>query len=73
MSPCAILVAEGKMPEDGKKRMTVWVDQEDRDAMKLIEASVGLGSESAAIRYAVKKLAREIRLEEARANRGGRG
>jgi Arc/MetJ-type ribon-helix-helix transcriptional regulator len=60
------------MPEDGKKRMTVWVDQQDREDMKLIEASVGLASESAAIRYAVKKLAREIRVEEARVKRASR-
>lgn len=61
------------MPEDGKKRMTVWVDQQDREAMKLIEAAAGLSSESAAIRYAVHKVAREIRLEEARIARGSRG
>lgn len=60
------------MPKDGKKRMTVWVDQQDRDDMRLIERSVGLASESAAIRFAVRKLARELRAEEARTQRGSR-
>lgn len=60
------------MPEDGKKRMTVWVDQQDRDDMKLVAESVGLASDSAAIRYAVRKMAREIRAEDARVRRSGR-
>lgn len=66
------------MPEDEKRRMTVWVDQRDRDDMRLIESSVGLASESAAIRFAVRKLARELRGETASsagapARRRGRG
>lgn len=60
------------MPEDGKKRMTVWVDQQDRDDMKVVAESAGLASDSAAIRYAIRKLAREIRAEEARIKRGTR-
>lgn len=60
------------MAEDGKKRMTVWVDQQDRDDMKAIAAAVGLATESAALRYAIRKVAREIRAEEAKAKRAAR-
>jgi hypothetical protein len=51
------------MPED-KQRMSVWVTPEDRQAMKLIAKHIGLGSDSAALRYAVLQMAREIRAKE---------
>lgn len=46
--------------QDDKKRMSVWVTPEDREAMKVIARHLGLGSESAALRYAVLQVAREI-------------
>ena len=60
------------MVDGDKKRMTVWVDPQDRDDLKTIAASVGLATESAALRYAIRKVAREIRAEEAKAKRAAR-
>jgi hypothetical protein len=50
--------------QDDKKRMSVWVTPEDREAMKIIARHLGLGSESAALRYAVLQVAREIKAKE---------
>lgn len=49
------------MPEEGKERMSVWVESQDRDSMKEIRAAFGLPTDSAAIRYAVREVARQIR------------
>ncbi len=57
--------------QDDKKRMSVWVTPEDRQAMKLIARHLGLGSESAALRYAVLQVARDIEREELRNVRMG--
>lgn len=55
------------MAEDAPKvRMTVWVSQQDRDNMAAIRRVYNLASDSAALRYALQKVAREARAEEAR-------
>ena len=49
------------MPETGKARMSIWVEPQDREDMAAIREAFGLPTDSSAIRYAVRKLAREIR------------
>jgi len=49
------------MPEAEKARMSIWVEPQDREDMAAIRDEVGLPSDSSAIRYAIRKLAREIR------------
>ncbi len=44
------------MPEADKQRMSVWVEEQDRQAMKHIKAVYGLSTDSAAIRFAVRFL-----------------
>jgi hypothetical protein len=54
------------MADESKKRATYWVDAQDRDNMAAIRRVYGLASDSAAIRYALQKVAREARTEEQR-------
>ena len=54
------------MPDEAKKKTTFWVDSQDRDNMGAIRRVYGLVSDSAAIRYALQKVAREARAEEQR-------
>ncbi len=49
------------MPEAGKARMSIWVEPQDREDMAVIREAFGLPTDSSAIRYAVRRLAREIR------------
>ena len=51
------------MSDDKKTRTTIWVDQQQRDNMAEIRRVYGLSSDSAAIRYALQKVAREARAE----------
>lgn len=54
------------MLDDVKKKTTFWVDTQDRDNMAAIRRVYGLASDSAAIRYALQKVAREVRAEDQR-------
>lgn len=45
------------MPEEGKERMSVWVEPQDREAMRKIRDAYGLPTDSAAIRFAIRFLA----------------
>lgn len=63
------------MPETGKVRMSIWVEPEDRERLRYIAERVGLGTESGAIRFAVRRVERMMRADEAKerraAQRGG--
>lgn len=59
------------MPEK-KERMSIWVEEQDRAAMRAIRDAHGLPTDSAALRYAVRRVAKEIEADQARARRGGR-
>ena len=54
------------MSDDQKVRRTFWVDQQDRNNMEAIRRVYGLATDSAALRYALQKVAREARSEEQR-------
>ena len=49
------------MPETRKARMSMWVEPQDREDMAVIRDAFGLPTDSSAIRFAIRKLAREIR------------
>jgi len=53
------------MPEDGKERMSVWVEPQDREAMRTIRVTFGLPTDSAAIRYAVREIERQAKRRRA--------
>lgn len=57
------------MPETGKVRMSIWVEPEDRERLRYIAERVGLGTESGAIRFAVRRVERMMRAEEAKERR----
>ena len=60
------------MAGDGEKvRMSVWVGRQDRENAATIARVYGLASDSAALRYALQRVAREARAEEARTTRPG--
>ena len=64
------------MPETGRSRMSIWVEPEDRNGSRYIAERVGLGTESGAIRFAVRRVERMMRADEAErsaAQRRGRG
>ena len=52
------------MPETEKARMSIWVEPQDRNDMAAIREAFGLPTDSSAIRFAIRKLAREIRGED---------
>jgi hypothetical protein len=49
------------MPRAEKARMSIWVEAQDRDDMAAIREAFGLPTDSSAIRFAIRKIAREIR------------
>lgn len=49
-----------------KARMTVWVDRDDRQNMAEIRRAYRLASDSAAIRYALQRVAQMARSEAQR-------
>lgn len=51
------------MPEEPKVRMSLWVEPRDRADMATIREEVGLATDSAAVRYAIRRIARELRSE----------
>lgn len=51
------------MPEEPKSKTTVWIDQEDRANMATIRRTYRLASDSAAIRFALQRVAQEARSE----------
>jgi hypothetical protein len=57
---------EVRMSEAPKSKTTVWIDQQDRDNMAAIKRVYRLASDSAAIRYALQRIAQEARVEERR-------
>jgi len=54
------------MPGEKMVRMSVWVAESDRHAMALIREENGLASDSSALRYAVRRVAREIKADSRR-------
>lgn len=49
------------MPDELRRKMTLWISDRDRDNMVAIKEVYGLSSESAAIRYALQAVSREAR------------
>ena len=43
-----------------KARMSIWIEPDDREDMATIKKAFGLPTDSSAIRYAVRRLAREL-------------
>jgi hypothetical protein len=64
-------VQEAFMSDELKGRMSIWVDQKDRDNMAAIRRVYGIASDSAAIRFAVQRIAREIEAAELKRVRQG--
>ena len=57
------------MPMIERSKTTIYLDQVDRDAIKAIRQTSGCGTDAAAIRLAIRTLARDI---ERQAKRGGK-
>jgi len=43
-----------------KKRISIWVDAQDRADMQVLKSVIGLSSNSAALRYALRRVRGEV-------------
>jgi hypothetical protein len=42
------------------KRTNIYLDEEDREALQVIRAAHGIGTDASAVRFAIRQVAREL-------------